>query len=80
MMIFIMIDRIYLFIYLLWWWLVKLVGFFDEASSSGNTLFQKLAGALTDDFRFAHTFNAEVKAKYSYDKWVYMMIVDYLME
>jgi protein disulfide isomerase family A protein 3 len=44
----------------------SIVGFFESASDKGNQEFQKLAGALSDDFRFAHSFNADVLKKYSH--------------
>jgi len=45
----------------------SIIGFFDEASS-GEAFqeFQKLASALSDDFRFAHSFSADVLNKYGY--------------
>jgi protein disulfide isomerase family A protein 3 len=44
----------------------SIVGFFESATSKGNQDFQKLAGSLSDDFRFAHTFNADIAKKYSF--------------
>lgn len=44
----------------------SIIGFFESASSSENTEFQKLASALSDDFRFAHTFNSDVINKYNH--------------
>jgi len=44
----------------------SIIGFFESAGSKGNQDFQKLAGLLSDDFRFAHSFNADVLSKYSY--------------
>jgi protein disulfide isomerase family A protein 3 len=43
-----------------------ILGFFESDSSDANKQFQKLASALSDDFRFAHSFNADVLSKYSY--------------
>ena len=45
-----------------------LAGFFENANAKGNQEFQKLASSLSDDFRFAHTFNKDVQAKYSYSE------------
>jgi len=45
----------------------SIVGFFENSDSQGNQNFQKLATALNDDFRFAHTFSVDVKNKYSYE-------------
>lgn len=42
----------------------SIVGFFESATVKQNEEFQRLASALSDDFRFAHTFNADVIAKY----------------
>jgi protein disulfide isomerase family A protein 3 len=44
----------------------SIIGFFENANAKGNQEFQKLASSLSDDFRFAHTFNKDVQAKYSY--------------
>jgi len=44
----------------------SIIGFFDSATEKSNQEFQKLASALSDDFRFAHTFSAEVMQKYPY--------------
>lgn len=44
----------------------SVIGFFEDADSSLNDKFQQLAGALSDDFRFAHTFSAEVRDKYGF--------------
>jgi len=44
----------------------SIVGFFPSADSKGNQNFQKLATALSDDFRFAHTFHSDSKNKFSY--------------
>jgi protein disulfide isomerase family A protein 3 len=43
----------------------SIIGFFDSADSKGNQRFQKLASALTDKFRFAHTFSADVRSHYT---------------
>jgi len=44
----------------------SIIGFFENAGAKGNQDFQKLASSLSDDFRFAHTFNADVQKKYSF--------------
>jgi len=42
----------------------SIIGFFDGEQSNENDRFQQLASALSDDFRFAHTFSAEVHETY----------------
>jgi len=42
------------------------LGFFADAESRGSDEFQKLATALSDDYRFARTSSAEVLDKYGY--------------
>ena len=44
----------------------SIVGFFESASAKENEEFQRLASALSDDFRFAHTFSADVIKKYNH--------------
>lgn len=44
----------------------SIVGFFESSSAKENVEFQKLATALSDDFRFAHTFSADVINKYNH--------------
>jgi len=41
-----------------------IIGFFNEENSDENDRFQQLAAALSDDFRFAHTFSSEVRDKF----------------
>lgn len=43
-----------------------IVGFFDSEGSDLQKSFQKLADALNEDFRFAHTTTKEVSEKYSF--------------
>jgi len=43
-----------------------LTGFFEDAESRASSEFQKLATALSDDYRFAHSSSAEVLDKYGY--------------
>ena len=42
------------------------VGFFEDATSHASDEFQKLATAMSDDYRFAHTSSADVLEKYGY--------------
>ena len=42
------------------------IGFFESSGSPASSQFQKLASALSDDFRFAHTSSADVLSKYGY--------------
>lgn len=44
----------------------SIVGFFEASGSRASSEFQKLATALSDDFRFAHTSSADVLDKYGY--------------
>lgn len=44
----------------------SVVGFFESSTSEGNVVFQKLAAALSDDYRFAHCFNPEVHVQYKH--------------
>ena len=53
------------------------VGFFESEGSDTNKQFQKLASAQSDDFRFAHTFNADVLSKYSYKEYVDFRTISY---
>jgi len=43
-------------------------GFFSSSDSELSKQFKKLADALSDDVRFAHTFEADVAAKYGYNE------------
>jgi len=45
------------------------IGFFESSGSPASSQFQKLASALSDDFRFAHTSSADVLSKYGYKEW-----------
>jgi len=42
-----------------------IIGFFTDEHSNENDRFQQLASALSEDFRFAHTFSAEVRDKFA---------------
>lgn len=42
----------------------SVVGFFEEEGSLLNDQFQQLASSLSDNFRFAHTFSADVRDKF----------------
>lgn len=44
----------------------SIIGFFESADSAANKEFQKLATVLSDDYRFAHSFNADINNKYQY--------------
>lgn len=44
----------------------SIIGFFESDSSEAAKQFQKLASALSDNFRFAHSYSADVHNKYSY--------------
>lgn len=45
----------------------SIVGFFEsDDGSEASKQFQKLAGALSDDFRFAHSYSSDVLNKYSH--------------
>lgn len=44
----------------------SIVGFFEDAASHASNEFQKLATAFSDDYRFAHSSNADVLDKYGY--------------
>lgn len=44
----------------------SIVGFFEASGSRASSEFQKLATAMSDDFRFAHTSTADVLDKYGY--------------
>jgi len=43
-----------------------LTGFFEDSGSRASDEFQKLATALSDDYRFAHTSAADVLDKYGF--------------
>lgn len=49
---------------------ICLSGFFADELSNENERFQQLASALSDNFRFAHTFIAEVQEKFAFKKLV----------
>jgi len=42
------------------------LGFFEAAGSRANDEFQKLASAMSDNFRFAHTSSADLLDKFGY--------------
>lgn len=42
----------------------SIIGFFSDEQSNENDRFQQVASALSDDFRFAHTFSAELAEEY----------------
>ena len=46
--------------------LLLIAGFFEDAASHASNEFQKLATAFSDDYRFAHSSNADVLDKYGY--------------
>lgn len=45
------------------------IGFFEASGSRAGSEFEKLATALSDDYRFAHTSSADVLDKYGYKEW-----------
>jgi protein disulfide isomerase family A protein 3 len=45
----------------------SIVGFFESESSTQSEVFQQLASALSDDFRFAHTYSADIRSEYKFN-------------
>jgi len=46
-------------------------GFFDEAGSTVEKVFQKVANALSSEYRFAHSYKENVYETYGYRKCVF---------
>lgn len=44
----------------------SIIGFLTSDSAPESDVFMQLASALSDDFRFAHTYDAEILSKYGY--------------
>ena len=51
------------------------IGFFSDEQSNENDRFQQVASALSDDFRFAHTFSAELAEEFGVKKLVTNLLV-----
>lgn len=45
---------------------VGVAGFFTDSSAPGAKDFQKIADALSEDFRFGHSYESDVLEKYGY--------------
>ena len=50
--------------------ILRVSGLFSAEDSALAKDFQKLADAMNEDYRFAHSYSKEVHAKSKYEKWV----------
>jgi len=46
------------------------VGFFDEAGSTVEIEFHRVANALSYEYRFAHSYSRQASERYGYNKYV----------